>query len=104
MLPFRLVYHERYDLNLGPHVFPSQKFRMIAEALLREGIAAPEDFIQPSPASDEDILRVHTAEWVDKLKNNRLTASDVMKLEVSYSPELVEAVWLSAGGSILAGQ
>jgi acetoin utilization deacetylase AcuC-like enzyme len=104
MLPFKLVYHDRYDLNLGAHVFPSQKFRLIHEMLLREGIGAPEDFLQPNPASDEDILRVHTFEWVQKLKTGKLTASDVMKLEVPYSPELVEAVWLAAGGTILAGQ
>jgi acetoin utilization deacetylase AcuC-like enzyme len=104
MLPFRLVYHERYDLNLGAHVFPSQKFRLIAEALLAEGIATKADFLRPEPASDEDILRVHTADWVRKLKTGTLTASEVMKLEVPYSPELVEAVWLAAGGTILAGQ
>jgi acetoin utilization deacetylase AcuC-like enzyme len=104
MLPFKLVYHDRYDLNLGAHVFPSQKFRLIAEALRKENIAGPKDFLVPSPASDEDILRVHTPEWVRKLKTGTLTASDVMKLEIPYSPELVEAVWLAAGGSILAGQ
>jgi acetoin utilization deacetylase AcuC-like enzyme len=104
MLPFKLVYHDRYDLNLGAHVFPSQKFRLIAESLLREGIATPDDFLCPSPAADEDILRVHTSDWVCKLKTGTLTASDVMKLEIPYSPELVEAVWLAAGGSILAGQ
>jgi acetoin utilization deacetylase AcuC-like enzyme len=104
MLPFKLIYHERYDLNLGAHVFPSQKFRLIAEALLAEGIATKEDFFHPEPASDEDILRVHTADWVRKLKTGTLTASEVMKLEVPYSPELVEAVWLAAGGTILAGQ
>jgi acetoin utilization deacetylase AcuC-like enzyme len=104
MLPFKLVYHERYDLNLGPHVFPSQKFRLIYEMLLREGHAAGEDFLRPAPASDEDILRVHTGDWVQKLKTGTLTASDVMKLEVPYSPELVEAVWLAAGGTILAAQ
>ena len=104
MLPFKLVYHDRYDLNLGPHVFPSQKFRLIYEALLREGLAKDEDFLRPEPASDEDILRVHTGEWVRKLKTGTLTASDVMRLEVPYSPELVEAVWLAAGGTILAGQ
>jgi len=27
MLPFRLVYHERYDLHFGEHVFPSKKFK-----------------------------------------------------------------------------
>jgi acetoin utilization deacetylase AcuC-like enzyme len=103
-LPFKIVYHERYDLNLGLHVFPSQKFRLIYEMLLREGIAAQEDFLRPDAASDEDILRVHTEDWVRKLKTGTLTASEVMKLEVPYSKELVEAVWLAAGGSILAGQ
>jgi acetoin utilization deacetylase AcuC-like enzyme len=104
MLPFKLVYHKGYDLNLGEHVFPSQKFRLIEELLLREGIAAEEDFLTPNPASDEDILRVQTANWVRKLKTGTLTASEEMKLEVPYSPELVEAFWLAAGGTILAAQ
>jgi acetoin utilization deacetylase AcuC-like enzyme len=104
LLPFKLVYHERYDLNLGPHVFPSQKFRLIHEMLLREGLASEQDFLRPNPASDEDILRVHTFEWVQKLKTGTLTASEIMLLEVPYSPELVEAVWLAAGGTILAAQ
>src|SRR5258708_10779612 len=104
LLPFKLVDHERYDLNLGPHVFPSQKFRLIYEMLLREGIAAPGDLLRPDPASDEDILRVHTTDWVRKLKTGTLTASEVMKLEVPYSKELVEAVWLAADGTMLAGQ
>lgn len=103
-LPFKLVYHENYDLNLGPHVFPSQKFRLIYEMLLREGVAREKDFLRPHPASDEDILRVHTKEWVRKLKTGTLTASEIMLMEVPYSPELVEAVWLAAGGTILAAQ
>src|SRR5712675_1437495 len=104
MLPFKVVYHEKYDLNLGPHVFPSQKFRLIAEALTAEKIATREDFVRPELASDQDILRVHTPEWVRKLKTGTLTASEVMLLEIPYSRELVDAVWLAAGGSILAAQ
>lgn len=104
MLLFKLVYHPRYDLNLGPHVFPSQKFRLIYEALLREDIASADDFLTPGRAGDVDLLRVHTLEWINKLKTGKLTASEVMKLEVPYSPELAEAVWLAAGGTILAGQ
>ena len=60
MLPFKLVYHDRYDLRLGAHVFPSQKFRLIRDALLAEGFADPADILSPEPASDEDVLRVHT--------------------------------------------
>jgi acetoin utilization deacetylase AcuC-like enzyme len=104
MLPFKLVYHKGYDLNLGEHVFPSQKFRLIAELLVREGIAAKDDFLTPKPACDEDILRVHTTDWVRKLKTGTLTASEEMRLEVPYSLELVEAFWLAAGGTILAAQ
>jgi len=104
MLPFKLVYHPNYDLNLGPHVFPSQKFRLIQLMLLREGIAGPEDFVLPKEASDVDLLRVHTPEWIGKLRSGTLTASEIMKLEVPYSPELARACWLAAGGSILAGQ
>src|SRR5260370_19008097 len=100
MLPFKVVYHDQYDLNLGAHVFPSQKFRLIAEALLAEKIASKEDFARPAAASDEDILRVHTPEWVRKLKTGTLTASEVMLLEIPYSRELVEAVWLAACGSV----
>ncbi len=104
MLPFKLIYHPRYDLNLGAHVFPSQKFRLIAETLLKEKIATPQDFLEPKPASDEDLLRVHTPTWVEKLKTGRLTPYEVAKLEVPYSTELRDAVWLAAGGTILAAQ
>jgi len=60
-LPFKIVYHDRYDLNLGAHVFPSQKFRLIYEMLLKEGLAKQEDFLRPNSAKDEDILRVHAS-------------------------------------------
>jgi acetoin utilization deacetylase AcuC-like enzyme len=104
MLPFKLIYHRNYDLNLGAHVFPSQKFRLIEEALLREKIATQDDFLSPERAADDDLLRVHTPGWVGKLKNGTLSASELMKLEIPYSSELVEAVWLAAGGTILAAQ
>ena len=104
MLPFKLVYHERYDLNLGAHVFPSQKFRLIENKVIKDGIADRGDFLRPEPARDADLLGVHTEEWVSKLKTGTLTLSDVMKLEVPYSPELVSAFWLAAGGTILAAQ
>lgn len=104
MLPFKLVYHERYDLNLGAHVFPSKKFRLIEAKLVKDGIADRRDFLRPEAALDSDILRVHTTEWVSKLKTGTLTLSDVMKLEVPYSPELVSAFWLAAGGTTLAAQ
>jgi acetoin utilization deacetylase AcuC-like enzyme len=102
-LPFRFVYSPRYDLNLGPHVFPAVKYRLVREQLLALGVAAPEDFEEPQPARDDDLLRVHTREWVTKLRTGALSAAEIERLEIPYSPEMVEAVWLAVGGSILAG-
>jgi acetoin utilization deacetylase AcuC-like enzyme len=104
MLPFRVIYHEDYDLHLGAHVFPSQKFRLIRDALLADGVAGPEDFIVPDEADDADVLRAHTAAWVDKLRHDKLSLTERMRLEIPYSPETFRAFWLAAGGSILAGQ
>jgi acetoin utilization deacetylase AcuC-like enzyme len=104
MLPFRVVYHEDYDLHLGAHVFPSQKFRLIRDALVSEGVAGADDFLVPEPADDADVLRAHTEAWVDKLRRDRLTMTERMRLEIPYSAETVHAFWLAAGGSILAGQ
>ncbi|MFZ0979864.1 MAG: histone deacetylase [Candidatus Acidiferrales bacterium] len=104
MLPFKLVYDERYDLNLGTHVFPSQKFRLIHDRLLAEKLASPDDFLAPRLASDEDILRVHSQDYVYKLKSGSLSPAEIQRMEVPYSKKLVEACWLAAGGSILAGQ
>jgi acetoin utilization deacetylase AcuC-like enzyme len=104
MLPFKLVYHPGYDLNLGSHVFPSTKFKLIHDALAEAGVADAGDFLEPAPAADEDVLRVHTPEWVRKLKTDSLTQSERMKLEIPVSDLTVKAFWLSAGGSILAGR
>ena len=104
MLPFKVIYHEGYDLNLGTHVFPSQKFRLIKEKLLADGIAAPENILAPEPAGDEDVLRVHTPDYVHKLKTGTLSHAEIARMEVPYSLALVDACWLAAGGSILAGQ
>ena len=104
MLPFKLVYHNGYDLNLGEHVFPSQKYRLIRDRLLEEHFAEPADFIAPQPASDADILRVHDPRWVQRLKTGTLSVEEILKLEIPYSPEMVAGFWLATGGSILAAR
>jgi len=104
MLPFKLIYDDRYDLNLGAHVFPSQKYRLVHEALLAQGIATKDDFLVPEPAKDEDVLLVHGKDYIHKLKTGTLSLEEKLRMEIPYSKEMVEACWLAAGGSILAGR
>jgi acetoin utilization deacetylase AcuC-like enzyme len=104
MLPFKLIYSDGYYLPIGAHVFPAEKYRRISERLLETKLADPEDFLTPHPAKDEDILLVHKPDYVHKLKTGTLSPREEQQLEVPYSPELVQAFWLAAGGSILAAQ
>jgi acetoin utilization deacetylase AcuC-like enzyme len=102
MLPFKLVYSDDYYLPIGSHVFPAEKYKCIHDRLLVTGVAAPSDFVAPRPATDEDVLLVHTPQYVQKLKTGALSAREELELEIPYSPELVRAFWLAAGGSALA--
>lgn len=100
----RLVYHERYDLNLGEHVFPAQKYRLIREGLLAGGFFSEADFVTPEIASDEDMLRVHDEGWIRRLKTGTLSYSEILKLELPYSSMVIEGFWWATGGTILAAR
>ena len=104
MLPFKLVYSDDYYLPIGPHVFPAQKYRLVHERLLESGIAGKSDFVMPQPATNRDVLLVHTPQYVEKLTKGTLSAIEAMQMEIPYSQELVHAFWLAAGGSILAAE
>ncbi len=100
----KFAYSDQYDLHLGDHVFPAVKYKLVRQKLLEDGVAKPNDFVEPEPASDDDVALVHEREYIWKLKNGKLSYTEILRMEVPYSPELVRAVWLSAGGSILAGR
>jgi acetoin utilization deacetylase AcuC-like enzyme len=102
MLPFKLVYSDEYYLPIGQHVFPAEKYSRVHRQLIEDGVADPSDFLTPQPASDQDILLVHTPQYVNKLQTGTLSAREELELEIPYSAELVRAFWLAAGGSILA--
>ena len=104
LLPFHLVYHERYDLNLGEHVFPAQKYRLIRERLLAEAIAAPADFLEPSPALDDDLFAVHERRWIQRLKTGTLDYHEILRLEIPYSSQMVDGVMLATGGTVRAAE
>jgi acetoin utilization deacetylase AcuC-like enzyme len=104
MLPFKLVYSEKYFLPIGEHVFRADKFRLIRERLLQQHVADESDFLTPEPASESDVLLVHSPHYVNKLMEGSLTAREELQMEIPYSPQVVDAFMLHSGGSILAAE
>jgi len=102
MAKTKLVYSDKYRVDIGAHVFPTEKYGFIKQRLIRERLFREEDFL-PSPMPDEkDILSVHTEEYLKKLKEGKLSMGEILTLELPYSKELFEASLLCVGGTIQA--
>lgn len=104
LFPFRFIYSDFYGkVDLGGHVFPFQKYRLIYEKLLSEG-AKEESFVSPYVASDEEILLVHSSEYLEKIKSGTLSQSELWTWEVPYVPEYLDFAFLTVGGTIKAAE
>ena len=104
MLPFKLVYSEKYFLPIGEHIFRADKFRLIRERLLQQGVAEDADFVVPQTATEADVLLVHSPLYVKKLMEGSLSAREELEMEIPYSAQVVDAFMLHTGGSILAAE
>lgn len=99
----KLVWSPEYDVDLLGHVFPIEKYRLVREEALRRGIADEADFVRARPAEMEDMLLVHTPEYVDNLVNLRRTHR-LMRSEMALTREIVQAYIVTAGGTIEASR
>lgn len=96
----QIVYSEAYRVDIGSHVFPTEKYRLIKKRLIEEKLLKPADFLTPKPAEDKDILLVHAKEYLEKLKTGTLSPMEIARLELPYSKDLVKASYMCAGGTI----
>ncbi len=102
--PFKFVYSDAYWMvDLGDHVFPIVKYRLIYEQLLTMGIRK-ENFLKPEPASDAEVELVHTSRYVKKIREGKLSQAEMLALELPYCPECVDFAFLTVGGTIRASE
>jgi acetoin utilization deacetylase AcuC-like enzyme len=99
-----VIWHEDYEFDIGAHVFPTRKFRLVRDRLLNEGTISTADIIRPAPATDEQVELAHAKEFVAKINGDDLSCQEQITLEVPFSSGLRDGMWLCAGGSILAGR
>lgn len=98
-----VFYTPRYYAEIGAgHVFPIRKFELVRDKLLAEGTLAPNELIEPEPASVEDVLLVHTEDYVLRLCNGSLTPKEVRRLGLPWSESLVRRSFYAVGGTLAA--
>ncbi|MEO8072228.1 MAG: histone deacetylase [Acidobacteriota bacterium] len=103
MNDYRIFYSPYYYAEIGEnHVFPIKKFELVRDKLLAEGTLRENEIVEPQPAKIEDLLLVHTEDYVKRLVDGTLTAKEVRKLGLPWSKSLVRRTFLAVSGTINA--
>lgn len=84
------------------HRFPIRKYARLRERLLSEHVLPDDALLVPAGATDEQLLRVHTEEYLVRLVGGGVDAREMRRIGFPWSPELVERARRSVGGSISA--
>lgn len=101
----QVFYTPRYYADIGDgHVFPIRKFQLVRDRLLAEGTLEPSEIVEPSPATIEDVLLVHTEDYVSRLCNGTLTPKEIRRLGLPWSESLVRRSFYATGGTLAATQ
>jgi len=101
----QVFYTPRYYAEIGEgHIFPIRKFELVRDRLLAEGTLQPAELIEPSPASLEDVLLVHTEDYVSRLCSGQLTSKEIRRLGLPWSESLVRRSFYAVGGTLAATQ
>jgi acetoin utilization deacetylase AcuC-like enzyme len=96
-----IIYSDLYYVEIGDHVFPTSKYRILRKRLDSEEFVKDKfEIHSPVTAKNEEVLTVHTKEYINKLKNGTLSPDEIFKMELPYSPEIGEAAFMTCGGTI----
>jgi acetoin utilization deacetylase AcuC-like enzyme len=105
MSNYRLYYSPYYYADIGEdHVFPIRKFELVRNLLLKEETLRDEEIFEPEPALIEDLLLVHTEDYITRLVSGELTAKEVRKLGLPWSQSLVRRSLHAISGTINAAR
>jgi acetoin utilization deacetylase AcuC-like enzyme len=103
MLP--IINHPDYVAQIGDdHKFPIKKFGELFRLLNNDGVISDKNLYIPSPASLEDLLRVHTFEYIQKITNLTLSQEEERKLGFPMIPSVRQRSFVATGGTILAAE
>lgn len=84
------------------HRFPAQKYSLLRRRVAQGGFVSLQDMLLAEPASDEQLLLVHTPAYLRQVKTGQLSSRQLRRIGLPWSPELVERARRSVGSTIAA--
>ncbi|PID85416.1 MAG: histone deacetylase [Chloroflexi bacterium] len=84
------------------HRFPAEKYQLLREAVAAAQVVPPDDLIVPTPATTHQLRHAHSREYLTKVENGRFSPSEIRRIGLPWSPELVVRCKHSVGATIAA--
>ena len=78
------------------------KYTLVYDVLRAQGLLDAGNIMLPEEIAREDLARVHTEDYLDRLFAAGLTAMEVRRLGVPWSPRLLRRSRLAVAGTVLA--
>ena len=98
-----ISYHPIYNHPVPDnHRFPMQKYALLPQQLLHEGIADSADFRTPSKVSLETLCLAHTADYVHKFVHLQLSHKEALPIGFVQNQQLVDRELTLVQGTIEA--
>ena len=99
------IFHKDYDIPLPKnHRFSSSKFGDLYTLLIDSYLAKSAEVFIPNPAKDTQLIKVHTREYINKIKNGNLSTKEEKILGLPWSETLVKRSYLAVNGTYLASK
>jgi len=99
----KVSHHPDYFLPLpSGHPFPMAKYTLVYDLLRERGLLPAESILIPEEADREDLARVHTADYLQRLFDTGLSAAEQRALGVPWTPRLLRRSRLAVQGTLLA--
>jgi acetoin utilization deacetylase AcuC-like enzyme len=86
------------------HRFPVTKYALLRHRVEAAGLVEPAELIAAPAASDEEITRAHTVEYLRRVQNGELTEKELRRIGFPWSPAMVERSRRSSGATIAAAR
>jgi acetoin utilization deacetylase AcuC-like enzyme len=101
----KVFYSDHYTVPLpAGHKFPMEKYRLVREKLLAEGILSPDELHEPELPAKETITLAHTPEYYDSFAGGTMEASAIRRIGLPWSKELFYRSLASVGGAICSAR
>lgn len=95
----------KYAIELPDgHRFPMSKYQLLREGVLSEGLVPPERLHDPQRVRVDDLLLVHTREYVDHITNGTLPAAEQRRIGLPWSESFVERAYRVVQGTCEAAE